>query len=122
MPPNGPFLRIATSGRGVWEVNFNQIASQFSVAGVPANATAGTTISNVVVTALDAGNATVAGYAGTIHFTSTDGSASLPADYTFVASDHGVHTFANFTLRSSGSRTITATDTVTSITGTSAAI
>ncbi len=57
-----------------------------------------------------------------MHFTSTDGAASLPANYTFVAGDSGVHTFTNaYTLKTVGSQTITATDTVTgTITGTSA--
>jgi len=42
----------------------------------------------------------------------------LPANYTFVAADNGVHTFANVLLKIAGAQTITATDTVTSaITG-----
>ena len=64
------------------------------------------------------GNVT-AGYTGTVHFTSDRRpGASLPANYTFVAGDNGVHTFTA-TLKTAGSQTITATDTVTgSITGT----
>ena len=38
------------------------------------------------------GNA-VPGYTGTVHFSSTDVQAGLPADYTFSAGDGGVHTF-----------------------------
>ena len=58
-------------------------------------------------------------YLGTIHLTSTDAHAVLPADYTFIASDKGVHAFSGgLTLKTSGSRSVTATDTVTaSITG-----
>jgi hypothetical protein len=74
----------------------------------------------VTVTAKDAFNNAVPGYTGTVHFTSTDTSASLPANYTFTSGtgkDNGVHTFT-VTLNSTGSRTVTATDTVTSsITG-----
>jgi hypothetical protein len=33
-------------------------------------------------------------YRGTIHFTSTDPAATLPADYTFTAADNGDHTFS----------------------------
>src|SRR5207342_2943170 len=64
------------------------------------------------------------GYTGTVHFTSNDGAATLPGDYTFTGGDAGVHTFSNaYTLKTAGSRTVTATDTVTgSITGTSASI
>src|SRR5204862_7933473 len=67
---------------------------------------------------------TATGYAGTVHFTSSDGAAALPANYTFVGGDNGVHTFTNLTtLKTSGNQTVTATDTVTgSITGTSGTI
>src|SRR5207245_5579636 len=44
--------------------------------------------------------------------------ALLPADYTYMASDNGVHSFAA-TLKTAGSQTLTATDTTTpSMTGT----
>ena len=63
------------------------------------------------------------GYVGTVHFTSNDPNHAimLPSDYTFVAGDTGSHTFTNeAALITSGTRTITATDTLTStINGTS---
>ena len=90
-------------------------ATHFSVSA-PANVTNGTPF-NVTVTALDASNATATGYTGTVHFTSSS-TGTLPADYTFVAGDNGVHTFS-VTLTQSGAQSVTATDTVTpSITGT----
>ena len=50
------------------------------------------------------------------------GAAVLPANYTFVSGDNGVHTFS-VTLNTVGTRSITATDTVTaSITGTQSGI
>jgi hypothetical protein len=49
-------------------------------------------------------------YLGTVHFTSSDHGAVLPADYTFTAADAGVHTFP-FTLTLLGNQTITVTDT-----------
>jgi hypothetical protein len=49
-------------------------------------------------------------YLGTVHFTSSDPGALLPADYTFVAADAGVHTFP-FTLSILGNQTITVADT-----------
>lgn len=59
-------------------------------------------------------------YTGTVHFTSSDLHAVLPADYTFVSSDKGSHTFSA-TLNTSGSQSLTATDTAsTTITGTEA--
>jgi hypothetical protein len=72
----------------------------------------------VVVVALDANNQVVTNYTGTVHFTSSDGSAALPTDYTFTAADHGIHVFS-VTFNTPGSQTLTATDIVTSsITGT----
>src|SRR5207253_319899 len=85
---------------------------------VPENVTAGNAF-NVTVEAEDASNHLATGYTGTIHFSlgSADAGATLPADYTFTASDHGKHTF-QVTLSATGSQTITATDTATgSITG-----
>ena len=71
---------------------------------------------NVTVTALDGFNNTAIGYTGTVHFTSTDGQAGLPANSTLTS---GARTFS-VPLRTAGSQTVTATDTVTSsITGTS---
>lgn len=51
------------------------------------------------------------GYSGTVQFTSTDGSATLPLAYTFTASDHGTHSFpAAFILRAPGNHVVTVTD------------
>ena len=99
------------------------VAATLSLSGTPASVTAGNAAS-VTVTAKDANGNTATGYVGTVHFTSTDGGASLPGDYTFTGGDAGAHTFSNaYTLQTAGSRTVTATDTVTgTITGTSAAI
>src|SRR5439155_22712740 len=87
----------------------------------PANATAGTAFS-ITVTAKDAYGNTATGYRGTLHFTSSDGQATLPANYTFTAADSGSHAFTNgVTLRTTGNQTVTVTDTVTgSITGSAA--
>ncbi len=82
--------------------------------------TAGTA-QTLLVTAQDLYGNTASGYTGTVHFTSSDGAASLPANYTFVAGDAGVHSFSSgVTLKTAGSRSVTGTDTVTgTITGTS---
>ncbi|MHC2467049.1 beta strand repeat-containing protein [Bradyrhizobium embrapense] len=88
-------------------------ATHFAVS-IPGSGSAGTPGSGTV-TALDAFGNVVLGYTGTVHFTSTDGSAVLPADMTLT---NGTGTF-NETFDTSGSQTITATDTVSAITGTS---
>src|SRR5260370_35767000 len=68
--------------------------------------------SSVTVTALDQFNNVATGYTGIVHFTSSDGQAVLPANYTFVAGDNGIHTFTNLTtLKTAGNQTITGTDT-----------
>src|SRR5205814_9620598 len=87
------------------------------------SSTAGTAFS-ITVTALDQFNNVATSYTGTVHFTSSDGAAVLPANYAFVGGDNGVHTFTNLTtLKTSGNHTVTGTDTVTgSITGTSGTI
>ena len=58
----------------------------------PANATAGTAFT-ATVTALDTYGNTATGYTGTVHFTSGGTSRTLPANYTFIGGDNGVHTF-----------------------------
>jgi subtilase family serine protease len=74
-----------------------------------ASSTAGSSFS-VTVTAADANGKAVAGYRGTIGFTSSDSSAILPGSYTFTAADNGVHTFT-VTLKRAGSDTVSAADT-----------
>lgn len=60
-------------------------------------------------------------YSGTVHFTSSDTTAVLPADYTFNAVDNASHSFV-LTLNKPGSQTITVTDTARPVvTGTSPA-
>jgi uncharacterized protein (TIGR03437 family) len=89
-------------------------ATDFAV-GAPASASAGAAFT-FTVTAQDQFNNTATGYPGTVHFTSSDGNASLPANATL---SNGVGSFSA-TLKTAGSQTITGTDTNTSsITGTS---
>ena len=59
-------------------------------------------------------NNTVSSYTGTVTFTSSDTGAALPVNYTFAASDNGVHTFTGLKLKTKGRQTITVRDTLTS--------
>jgi hypothetical protein len=96
-------------GSAAIKVNAGAVA-QFGITA-PKTATAGTAF-NITVMAEDAFGNLVSGYKGTVTFTSSDGSASLPGDYNFLPSlDHGKHTFS-VTLNTTGSQTTTATDTV----------
>ena len=95
--------------------------SRFAVSGFPGAVTAGV-VGNVTVTAQDAFGNTTSAYRGTVRFTSTDPQAALPANYTFTAADNGVRQFGA-TLRTVGSRSLTATDTANgALTGTQTGI
>src|SRR5262249_55483844 len=97
-------------------ITVSTTASQLAVSA-PANVTAGTPFV-VTVTAEDSTGHLAAGYTGTVHFTSTDPQAVLPADSTLT---NGVGSFLVTLKTVQGSPwTITAKDTVqSSITGTS---
>jgi hypothetical protein len=98
---------------------FQASASVF-VLTAPATATAGTPF-DVTVTAVDAFGQTAVGYLGTVTLTTSDMDPGvvLPPDYTFQASDAGMVTFpGGVTLITLGDQTLTATDTVSGITGT----
>jgi hypothetical protein len=89
--------------------------------GAPGTATAGQAVS-ATVTLQDAYGNRATGYTGTVHFTSSDARAVLPANYTFTSDDAGAHTFS-VTLKSAAIQSITATDTLTSgVTGTAPGI
>jgi hypothetical protein len=70
---------------------------------------------SITVTAVGTLGETLASYSGTVHFTSSDGSAVLPADATLV---NGVGSFS-VTFLTAGQQTITATDVSSSLNGTS---
>ena len=82
-------------------------AATLAVAGFP-TITAGVA-HGFTVTALDAFGNIATGYTGTIHLSSTDIQAGLPADYTFTAADAGIHLFSA-TLRTAGSQSISVAD------------
>ena len=65
----------------------------------------------ITVTAYDQNYNLATSYTGTVAFTSTDGAATLPLDYTFTAGDSGSHTFpSGLILRTAGQQVVTATD------------
>jgi probable HAF family extracellular repeat protein len=92
-------------------------ATHFSVSA-PGEAAIGSAFS-FTVTALSSSNTVATGYSGTVHFTSSDGQAVLPANSTLT---NGVGNFMA-TLNTAGAQTITVTDAARpSITGASSAI
>jgi lysophospholipase L1-like esterase len=64
---------------------------------------------NVTVTLKDRYGNLATGYVGSVHFTSSDLLATLPADYTFTAADAGRHQFS-VTLATPPSQTISVRD------------
>ncbi len=80
-----------------------------------ASAAAGDSIA-LVVTAKNALKQTDTAYQGSVHLTSSDPQAVLPADYTFLPGDNGTATFM-VTIKKAGTQTITFKDTSAAITG-----
>ena len=112
-----PLFTSAQAYIDMWSKIQPPQASQF-VVSAPATAVTGKSFS-VTVTAEDSYGNTASTYAGTVQFSSSDGSALLPANSMLV---NGVGTFT-VTLNTPGTQTITATDTSnSSITGTSNSI
>jgi hypothetical protein len=88
-----------------------QVAAAVSLqVSAPALTMAGTGF-QISVTALDASNKVDIGYTGIVHFTSSNGLALLPANTPFGTADAGVKTFI-VTLKTAGSHSISATDTL----------
>ncbi|MGC4115890.1 MAG: hypothetical protein QM765_15115 [Myxococcales bacterium] len=110
-------VSVSAAGRATVTVTGAEAAS-FTVEGVLSPFTAGTK-GSVTVTAKDAFENVATGYLGTLHFTSDDGAAVLPANYLFVAGDNGTHTFTDgVQLFGAGTHSVTATDaTASAITG-----
>jgi len=82
-------------------------ASHFQLSA-PASTMAGSSF-NFSATALDQFSTISTGYGGTVHFTSSDGAATLPAD---TPLSNGIGTF-NATLRTAASQSLSAADSVT---------
>jgi Fibronectin type III domain/Calcineurin-like phosphoesterase len=115
--PDGKRVLFASN----WEFNGNGLlnsvqdyvvdtrqAVSFAVTGLPTSIVAGVPLS-FTVTARDVYGDAATGYRGTVHFTSSDSHALLPADYTFTAADSGVRTFTA-TLQTAGYQWLKETD------------
>ncbi len=86
------------------------VATTLSIESAPSSMIMDVAFS-LTVTVYDQYGSVFADYAGTVTFGSTDGAATLPADYTFEVGDAGTHDFTDeFALATSGDQDITATD------------
>jgi hypothetical protein len=93
------------SSGGAYLTPPSPVATHFSVTSANSTPTAGIAF-NITVTALDASGKMVATYSGTVHFTSSNGQAVLPASAMLSG---GTGTFS-VTVNAAGSQTITASD------------
>ncbi len=108
---------IITGSYGFFRINPGPV-STFKFDTIPATATVGTQF-NIAVSARDAFDNITTGYTGSVHFTSTDSQATLPADSPLT---NGVSLF-NVTLKTTGLRMLGARDTANpNINGNSAGI
>jgi hypothetical protein len=87
---------------------FTVVPASFETFEVPTT-TAGAAYSFTLV-ALDARGNVAPGYTGTVHLSSSDAQAGLPADYTFTAADGAIHTFT-VTLKTAGTQSVSVVDT-----------
>lgn len=106
------YARVVNNSVDLGAVQYNSGPPSSIILVVSGSPVAGTALTATLNALTASGNPDEA-YNGTIHFTSSDPHATLPADYTFVPSDNGTHVFA-VTLQTSGSQSVTAADTVTS--------
>jgi hypothetical protein len=106
---------FTTSTGSLTQEVLNQTASILVISAFPTPTVAGAP-DTFTVTVEDSSGNIVPGYRGTIHFSSSDSSASLPPDYTFTAADNGVHTF-NAVFRTAGTQSLTATDIQDNLSG-----
>src|SRR5207302_8895489 len=82
-----PDLAVADYNAGVSVLLNTGDWRSFQLSGLPATTTAGQA-HTLTVTALANNGGVMTGYTGTVHFTSSDAQAVLPADYAFTAADN----------------------------------
>jgi hypothetical protein len=111
---SSPFINAKDLASGV---NTSQAISvtplapaSLSMSSLPNPYTAGS-VAGVRVTVVDIYGNQASGYTGTVHFSSTDAKASLPADYTFTTADGGAHNFL-VTLETAGTQSVGVADSV----------
>jgi FG-GAP-like repeat/Abnormal spindle-like microcephaly-assoc'd, ASPM-SPD-2-Hydin len=102
------FARIINNMVDLGSVQANAGPASFLTLNVTDSSVAGQPLV-VTVSAFTAAENPAASFTDTVHFTSSDPQAQLPADYTFTGADAGTHVFS-VTLETSGAQTITVTD------------
>ncbi|MGE6760616.1 lamin tail domain-containing protein [Corallococcus interemptor] len=88
-------------------------ASKLLLAALPASVFAGVS-NDVSMSVTDAFGNLITDYAGTVHFTSSDGQAVLPSDAVFAPADGGQKTVFGLVFKTAGAQSLTAMDAATS--------
>jgi hypothetical protein len=104
-----PDLAVSDGNAGSVTVLLTSVSTHFAI-NAPTTTTSGASFS-VTVTAENSTGGTLTNFTGTIHFSSSDTRATLPADYKFVSGDHGVHTFTGVILKKVGLQVISVNGT-----------
>jgi hypothetical protein len=99
--PLGPQKQPVVRVRGASQAGLFITVTSVATAGVPFAAT---------VRAVDQFGNNAADYAGTVTFTSSDPTATLPAPYAYASTDAAQHAFTGIVLHGVGTQTMTATD------------
>jgi hypothetical protein len=102
------FPRVVNNMVDLGAVETQPVAAVALELQAPGSAVAGQPF-NITVTALTQAQNPATSFADTVHFTSSDPLAQLPADYTFVGADGGAHLFI-IALETSGAQSVTVTD------------
>ena len=114
--PGAQSLSVADVANNALEANANILvttSAQIVVLSILGQSAIAGTPQTVSVTMTDSFGNVVVGYVGTVRFTSTDGRAVLPANYTFTVADRGKHTF-QVTFKTTGSQSLTVADVANS--------
>jgi len=105
----GAFVGMAIgSGPIMGTASVEVTQSSFQFVAMPESIAAGRPFA-IVVQAVDQNGAVIPTFRDKVEVTSSDDTATLPADYTYTVRDAGQHRFT-FTLRGDGEQTITVTD------------
>jgi len=113
---NTSFVLTASRGDKSVQATRNVAVLHFEWSGLPSEVAAGTAY--VAALSVKDSNGSRFAYSGTVHFSSTDAMAQLPADYRFKDADQGQASFTIALRTRPGQQTVTARDVdVSSISG-----
>jgi hypothetical protein len=111
---------VTVDGQEYWKIEgltgtggLSPVINAYDLTPSATSVSVGTPI-NVEVVATDNVGLVDTDYVGTVHFSSSPATSSLPNDYTFVTGDAGSRTFGSISFNNPGTYILSATDTVDS--------